>query len=176
MVLALLSIWFLGCESDRSSEEDLLSRNHGSWQFICKGPGNNYFYYNRELVRVTDTNTITLWIKHIDAVPIVKADAAKGRKLVDLPHSVFRFEVSCEREESRTLEVVEIDKAGKRNRLGPEDKNWEAVIPDTVGHMWYKAACSTPESLDSKMLKIVRVVGEILADEAVKEDGDSGAK
>jgi hypothetical protein len=84
--------------------------------------------------------------------------------------------VSCPKEEYRLLEYVEVNARGKRTDKNIEPTAWEAVIPDTVGHMWHTAACSTPDIVLDKTWKTVKNIGEVLLRDSKDEKTTSDDK
>jgi hypothetical protein len=167
--VTLVALSLSSCGNQKQEEKkaepvrkDLLAANHSSWLFIGRDSDNQYYYYNQELVQLTDLDTALLWIKRIDA------SRGEGEAL-GRPHVLLRLEVSCPKEEYRILQYIGVDVSGSRKALEAESAEWNTVIPDTLGYAWYTSACSTPEVILDKAWKAARGVSEVMRREGKKE-------
>lgn len=182
LLLVTLGVILLACEDQKerpkggSAKRDVFAANHSSWYFTGKSSDNDYYYYNTKLVRVTESETVMLWFKEIELAGDPNTTNTKNLNPADQPHVLLRLEVSCPKEEYRLLEYVEVTAEGKRNDMKIEPAAWTAVIPDTVGHMWHTAACSTPDVVLDKTWKAVKNIGGTLLRDSNAEKENSDEK
>src|SRR5262249_14328115 len=131
--------------------------SHRGWAFLAtSADGETYYYYNENLITAPDGKEVTIWIKSIDLKEVQRVYGTKtpATQTHLIAHTATKIRVYCDEEKLEFMEISEVDKDGRRSPLGGRGEK-QTVIPDTIGHAFYNAACYSSQNVFTRIWKAV---------------------
>lgn len=123
---------------------DALACDHDAWKYMFsddRGERRVYFYYNAQLLSVTNKGNPTLWQKTIE---VQSSAAQKATRPDKLAFVLQKIEVSCSEEKYRVLELRPYDSEGTPIKSAVTmPKEWSTVVPGTLNHWWFTTGCNS---------------------------------
>jgi hypothetical protein len=119
----------------------LLSVSAGAADWVHYGGNDNCScYYDTQSITHPSLNILRVWTRSDWTAKYVTFIVGKhGKEYENMSHSTIFYEINCAEKKMHSLSIIVYDKDGKELRR--ESKEWESIIPGTIGDSLYRKVC-----------------------------------